>query len=137
METSCAPTLADIFFLSIELRALFIALRQGIKLPLFNARKLDDILTIFPTTENFSVFFNLLQHPTLTYTSDSDNTANIFMDICIYKDKLFQETGIFSTCLFQKIHNLFIYLTPTLNLTTTIFEGIRQLLGFFLVSSHI
>ena len=34
------------------------------------------------------------------------------MDICIYKDNLFQETGIFSTCLFQKIHNLFIYLRP-------------------------
>jgi len=34
------------------------------------------------------------------------------MDICVYKDANFHETGIFSTCLFQKIHNLFIYLRP-------------------------
>ena len=119
MGTSCAPTF-DIIFFSIELRAQFIAIKQGIKLPLSYARKLDDILTIFPNTENFSAFFNLLQHPTLTYTSDSDNTANIFMNICIYKDKLFHKTGIFSTCLFQKINNLFIYLRPDSMLPTHI-----------------
>jgi len=112
MGTSSAPTLADIHYFSIELNARQIALGRGIQLPLYYTRKLDDILSIFPTTENFLAFFELLQHPSLTYTSDSDNTANTFMDICVYKDDNFNKTGILSTCLFQKIHNLFIYLRP-------------------------
>lgn len=111
MGASSAPVISNIFVCMVELKAQFIALKSPhIRLPLLYLRILDDILTISSSAAQFKLYLQLLQHPSLTYTVEADNTSNIFMDMCIYKDANFNTTGIFSTILFQKLHNLFIYL---------------------------
>ena len=111
MGTSCAPQLANLFLLSLELP--LITSYTGL-VSLFR-RFLDDIFFVFVGTreqlEQFlSHYENLHRNIKKTWVISTTNIP--YRDIEIYKGKDFKTTRVLNTRVYQKPLNKFLYIPP-------------------------
>jgi hypothetical protein len=113
MGTPAAVVIACIYLGYLE-KNIFKTLREeGIALPLFCKRYIDDIIAIFPTMQSKTRFYELYnsQTPTIRVAIKQGDSVD-FLDITIHKGDNFNNTHILDTKLFQKPLNNYLYLPP-------------------------
>ena len=87
-----------------------------LKHPLYLIRYIDDIFGIFTDTYSGTIFldeYRKLRPDYIKLTSTLSTISCNVLDITIYKDKLFHNTGVLQTTLYQKPHNRFLFIPPT------------------------
>ena len=75
-------------------------------------RFIDDTLIIICCRNKFLKIINALNaiRPRIKYTFELDTTKHNFLDITIFKGKLFNESNLFDIELFQKHMNVYLYI---------------------------
>lgn len=110
MGTPLAVVFACLAIDFLERKALF---DTGVNV-LFYRRFVDDICLICTTEEecmNFIEAFNNL-HPTIKCTYTLSNKEGVLLDVYFWKDSSFVTTQLFSTKLYQKEQNKYLYIPP-------------------------
>jgi hypothetical protein len=89
-------------------------------------RYIDDIFGIPKSKELLEQFISILNNlrPTIKITTETSNSQINFLDITIFKGKLFKENNRFDIKVFQKPINKYVYLPPTSYHSKNVFKFI-------------
>lgn len=104
MGTSCAPNIANFYLLSQELSLVF---RNDIFL---FKRFIDDGFVVCKNKETAESILLLLKTSGLEFTHKISSDSAIFLDLEIYKNNVFANTGLLSFKTYHKAMNKFLYL---------------------------
>ena len=123
--TPFAVTFACIYMAEIEKQTFETMIYSSIKLPMFLKRYIDDVLGIFRTETQATIYIEIINTiaPDIHLTAKISNTRATFLDTQIYKGPLMHTKHKLDTELYQKPTNQYLFIPPNSYHNPKIFTG--------------